>query len=46
MQIYRNMQFIVIFTEICKYMQNKKLTIESTHYETSTFLIKIILGEL
>lgn len=33
---------MVIFTQICKNMNKKKLTIECRHYETLTFVIKII----
>lgn len=48
MQLYRSMQFIIIFTEIWKNMIktiNHRILI-FIHYKTSTFQIKIILGEL
>jgi len=45
MQLSRNMQLKLHFhSNMQKYA--KKITIESTHYETSIFIIKIILGEL
>jgi hypothetical protein len=37
MHLHSNMQ---------KYAKKEKLTLDSTHNETSTFIIKIILGEL
>lgn len=46
MQLFRNIQFMVIFTSICKNKQKKKLIIESTHHVMSTFVIIIILGEI
>lgn len=40
------MQFLVIFIEIDKIMQNRILYIESTYYEMAIFLINIILAKL
>lgn len=47
MQLSRNTQSVCISIKICKNTQKtKKLTIVSTHHETSTLLIKIISAEL
>lgn len=47
MQLSRNIHVICVFNQICKTMENKpNLTIESTHNESSIFLIEIIQGEL
>jgi len=43
MQIYRNMQLVYIFIQICKNMHKKKLTID---HKMSTSLIKIIVAQL
>lgn len=42
--LYRNMQFVVIFTQRCKIFKKKNYPL-SIRYETSAFVIKIILDD-